>query len=125
MLSALLPITVLLGHTLAVTQPLNTPIIGQYGYSPAVLPSRMCRMFSSSTFILTVDSQYYWYWMGGSTGKSKSFRSPINSRGEGTDDYWPPGTMCREHCSDTTIRLSRLVPTGKGHQNSVLPMCSF
>lgn len=53
MLSTLLPLTALLGHAMAVTQPLNTTIIGQYGHSPAVLPSRMYSLSYATDMKLT------------------------------------------------------------------------
>jgi beta-glucosidase len=41
MLSSFLPLAALLAPTLAVVQPLNTTILGPYGHSPPVYPSRM------------------------------------------------------------------------------------
>ncbi|MAD83848.1 MAG: hypothetical protein CL912_12875 [Deltaproteobacteria bacterium] len=41
MLYSFLSAAALLAPALAVVQPLNTTILGQYGHSPAVYPSRM------------------------------------------------------------------------------------
>lgn len=40
MLSSLLPLTALLAPALAIVEPLNTTILGPYGFVPPVYPSR-------------------------------------------------------------------------------------
>jgi beta-glucosidase len=40
MLSSILKLAALVGTASAVVQPLNTTILGQYGHSPPVYPSR-------------------------------------------------------------------------------------
>jgi hypothetical protein len=66
MLSSLLSVAALLSPALAIVLPLNTTILGPYGFVPPVYPSRMLsklRIIRSFTDIFLL-SKRNWDWLG-------------------------------------------------------------